>query len=203
LRFQGACYRAHDPKWSFTPLSGEGAALTGGRFNRKGQPTLYTSLEIATAVAECSQGLAHRVPPLLVCQYDVDCEPIADLTTDAARAANGVTIDELSCAWLTDMLAGRDAPSWLAVDRLKAAGNAGMLVPSFAPAAPRQFNLVLWRWGAVSRCALPCSIPMAGCRAISPPGDVDAIQMIQPRKEQPRGARGRAGAAASSGLIID
>lgn len=149
MRYRGICFRGHDPKWSFTPLSGEGAAISGGRFNRKGDPALYTSLEIATAVAECSQGLAHRIPPILICQYDVDCKPIADLTTDGSRAGHGVALAELECAWLTEMLAGREPDSWRVVDRLKASGHAGILVPSFAPgASAAQINLVLWAWGA-------------------------------------------------------
>lgn len=148
MRFAGVCYRAHDPRWSFAPLSGEGAAITGGRFNRKGEPALYTSLEIGTAVAECSQGLAHRVPPMTICQYDVDCEPVADLGNDSARASLGVTLAELACAWLSEMLSGREPSSWLVADRLKAAGYAGMLAPSFAPSVvATQHNLILWRWG--------------------------------------------------------
>ena len=122
--------------------------MSGGRFNRKGEPALYTSLTIETAVAECCQGFAHRVPPMLICQYDADCEPIADLATDAARAALGVTLEEIACPWLDDMLAGRVPPSWSVVDRLKSAGNAGMVVPSFAPGtSDSALNLVLWQWG--------------------------------------------------------
>jgi len=34
-------YRAHTPRWSFAPLSGAGAAVQGGRFNRKGIEALY------------------------------------------------------------------------------------------------------------------------------------------------------------------
>src|SRR3546814_8235131 len=29
LRFEGRCFRGHDPAWSFSPVSGEGAAITG------------------------------------------------------------------------------------------------------------------------------------------------------------------------------
>lgn len=148
MKFEGTCYRAHDPKWSFSPISGDGAAKAGGRFNRKGEPTLYLALDITTAVNECSQGLSQRLQPLTICEYDIDCEPIADLRTDAGRIALGITIDDLACAWLVFMRADRDAPSWLVVDALKAAGFAGMLVPSFAPGAGGgNFNLVLWRWG--------------------------------------------------------
>lgn len=148
MKYCGRCYRAHDPRWSFSPLSGEGAAITGGRFNRRGEPTLYTSLELVTAVGECQQGLANRLNPLTLVQYDIDIDPVADLATDASRAAFGVALSELGCAWLDFLLAGRDAPSWRVVDALKGNGFAGMLVPSFAAGArPDQINLILWRWG--------------------------------------------------------
>jgi RES domain-containing protein len=148
LRLAARCYRGHDPAWSFTPLSGGGAALTGGRFNRKGEPTLYLSLDVMTSFGECTQGFTQRLQPLTMCEYDVDCEPVADLRNDATRAAHGVTLDELGCAWLNFQLAGKDAPSWLAADRLKSSGHSGILVPSFVPGATEaNINLVLWRWG--------------------------------------------------------
>lgn len=148
MRFVGRCYRGHDPAWSFSPISGAGAAFTGGRFNRKGEPTLYLSLDVMTSIGECTQGFSHRLRPLTMCEYDVDCEGIADLRDDAGRATHGVTWDELDCGWLTDLRAGRDAPSWLVVDRLKKAGHSGILVPSFVPGATADNNnLVLWRWG--------------------------------------------------------
>ena len=148
MRFVGRCYRGHDPAWSFSPISGAGAAFTGGRFNRKGELTLYLSLDVMTSIGECTQGFSHRLRPLTMCEYDVDCEGIADLRDDAGRATHGVTWDELDCSWLTDLRAGRDAPSWLVADRLKKAGHGGILVPSFAPGATADNNnLVLWRWG--------------------------------------------------------
>jgi uncharacterized membrane protein YfcA len=39
VRFEGTCYRAHDPRWSFKPLSGDGGAIRGARFNPKSMPT--------------------------------------------------------------------------------------------------------------------------------------------------------------------
>lgn len=134
--------------WSFSPLSGGGAATTGGRFNRKGETALYLSLDIMTSFGECTQGLTNRLHPLTMCEYDVDCADIADLRDDAARASNGVTLAELSCAWLTYQLGGTEAPSWRLSDRLRAAGHAGILVPSFATGATgANHNLVLWTWG--------------------------------------------------------
>ena len=52
MRFRGLVYRAHNPQWSWTPLSGEGARRHGGRFNRRGVPALYTSLAPLTAIRE-------------------------------------------------------------------------------------------------------------------------------------------------------
>jgi RES domain-containing protein len=129
-------------------LSGEGASKVGGRFNRKGSPALYLSLDIITAVNECTQGLGQRLQPLTICEYDVDCEPIADLRTDASRADLGVKIDDLRCAWLSLMLAGKEPPSWAVCDDLKRKGFAGILVPSFVPGSDEgNSNLALWNWG--------------------------------------------------------
>lgn len=148
MRFNSRCYRGHDPAWSFSPISGAGAAKTGGRFNRRGELTLYLSLDVVTAVGECTQGLSQRLQPLTMCEYDVDCDPVADLRTDADRNAAGVALDDLSCAWLDFLRAGEEAPSWRVVDQLKAAGKAGMLAPSFFPGAgPSNYNLILWKWG--------------------------------------------------------
>ena len=79
MKFKGTVYRAHNPRWAFSPLSGEGAARTGGRFNRPGVLALYTSLTLETAVREAAQGFARKLDPLTLCSYDVDCADIADL----------------------------------------------------------------------------------------------------------------------------
>jgi RES domain-containing protein len=148
LRFVGRGFRAHDPAWSFTPLSGVGAAMTGGRFNRKGEAALYLSLDVITSIGECTQGFSHRLQPLTMCEYDVDCEDVADFRDDAARLQHGVSRNELGCAWLTYLLAGKEAPSWLAAARMQAAGHSGLIVPSFVPgASDANLNLVLWKWG--------------------------------------------------------
>lgn len=148
MNFSGRCYRGHDPGWSFDPLSGSGAAATGGRFNRKGEATLYLSLDVMTSFGECTQGFTKRLQPLTMCEYDVDCEGIADLRDHDAREAMSVDRTDLACGWLTFQLAGKQAPSWLVADRLKAAGHSGILVPSFVPGATdANVNLVLWRWG--------------------------------------------------------
>ncbi|WP_438382504.1 RES domain-containing protein [Asaia sp. BMEF1] len=52
MRFSGRVFRAHNPCWSFTPLSGDGAAHRGGRFNPVGTHAFYTSLRIKSAQLE-------------------------------------------------------------------------------------------------------------------------------------------------------
>lgn len=123
--------------------------MRGGRFNRRGEAVLYLSLDVITAVGECTQGLTQRLQPLTMCEYDVDCEGVADLRTDGDRSSHGVDLADLACPWLTFQLAGEDAPSWRVADRLRASGHAGILVPSFAPGAGEASNnLILWTWGA-------------------------------------------------------
>jgi RES domain-containing protein len=148
LRFVGTCYRAHDPRWSFLPISGAGAAIRGARFNPKGMSTLYLALGIMTAVKEANQGFAHRIDPCVLCSYEVDCADIVDLTTQETREAANVRFVDMACAWMSFLADGKRPPSWAIHDRLVGEGQAGILVPSFAPGADEaDRNLVLWNWG--------------------------------------------------------
>ena len=147
MRFVGTCYRAHDPRWSFRPLSGEGAAIHGGRFNPRGVPALYLALDPLTAVKEANQGFAHKIEPCVLCSYNVNCDDIIDLRTSEARAANGVSAQDMAAGWFSFLAARREPPSWRIARRLIAEGTAGVLVPSYAPrATPADYNLVLWNW---------------------------------------------------------
>lgn len=148
MRFQGTCYRAHDPKWAFSPLSGDGARTHGGRFNPKGVPALYLALTIDGMIAEMTHGFAHRLDPLTICSYQVDVDDVADLRDDDGRKANNVVLADIACAWAADVANGRYPASWRIADRLIALGRAGVLVPSFARGAKSDMtNLVLWKWG--------------------------------------------------------
>jgi RES domain-containing protein len=144
LRFQGTCFRAHDPKWAFSPVSGAGAALRGGRFNPKGVPALYLALTLTGMFKEMGHGFGHRFDPLTICSYEVDSEDITDLRTEADRKAAGVDL----CAWAHDLTLRKKPASWGAAEMLIKRGAAGILVPSFAVGARAGLdNLVLWTWG--------------------------------------------------------
>lgn len=152
MRWQGTCFRAHDPGWAWAPVSGDGAAARGGRFNPAGVPALYLALTIEGLFVETGHGFGHRFDPLTACSYNVDVEDVVDLRTEADRAAAGVSLADMGCAWAYDMAMGRTPPSWGIHGVLTAKGAAGILVPSFATGArPDMANLVLWRWG----CRLP------------------------------------------------
>jgi RES domain-containing protein len=147
LKFTGRAYRGHDPYWSFDPTSGEGARLTGGRFNRKGDAALYLSLDPVTAVMEITQGFTNRLPLLTLCEYDVECADIADLRDAELQASYNVKPADMACGWLSHQLGGRIAPSQAIAKRLRGRGYAGALVPSYVPGATAgNINLVLWKW---------------------------------------------------------
>lgn len=109
---------------------------------------LYLALDIMTAVSECTQGFSHRLQPLTMCEYDVDCAEVADLRDETGRKRHGVDLADLACGWLTCLRDRREAPSWLVAERLRNEDFCGILVPSFVPGAPESHrNLVLWQWG--------------------------------------------------------
>ena len=149
MRYRGLVYRAHNPQWSWPPLSGEGSRRHGGRFNRRGIPALYTSIGPLTAIRE-AQPLGRPMQPLTLCAYEVDADPVFDtLDPEHCRALN-VSESDLACpTWEAEMLAGTVPASQTLADRLIVAGYVGMRVRSFAAGTNADdLNLVLWRWSA-------------------------------------------------------
>ncbi len=149
MRFRGLVYRAHNPQWSWTPLSGEGARRHGGRFNRRGIPALYTSLSPLTAIRE-AQPLGRPLQPLTLCAYEVDVEPVFDALDEEQHRTMDVSESVLACpTWEAEMLAGGIPASQALADRLIAASYAGMRVRSFATGTDADdLNLVIWKWGS-------------------------------------------------------
>lgn len=147
--FRATVYRAHNPRWSFAPSSGAGAAKHGGRFNRPGVIALYTSSSYELAITEAHQGLPFKLQPLTIVSYTVDHDSVLDLSTPIACDAAGIVFDDLACAWEQIPFEGATPPTWLLADRLIASNIGGIIVPSFAPGAEAQgFNIVFWNWQA-------------------------------------------------------
>lgn len=135
--------RVLTPRWAYQPLSGAGAAITGGRFNRIGQAALYLSADVETAWAEYQQtGSTPR--PGLVAGYKVEADAIVDTTDDAHLPPLGTTREDLDCDWRWLLrIEKREPPTWALADRLMAAGCQGLLFRSAL--RPAGINLVLWK----------------------------------------------------------
>lgn len=147
VHWQGLVHRAHNPLWSYTPTSGTGAAHHGGRFNRKGKPALYTSLDPKTAWMEGQQGFPFKPQPMTLVSYEVDCENIVDLTDPSVQRAAGTSAADLACPWEDLASRNTDPPTWTLADSLISTGVAGIIVRSFAPGCgPEDSNLVFWSW---------------------------------------------------------
>lgn len=149
MRWRGLGYRAHDPKWAWAPVSGDGAAAKGGRFNPVGVPALYLALTVEGMFLEMAHGFGHRFDPLTICCYEVDVDDLIDLRTEEGRRAAGITLTQMACPWAYDRANGRVPESWTIARLLISQGAAGLLTPSFATGArPDMANLVLWDWGS-------------------------------------------------------
>ena len=150
MKFEGVAYRAHNPQWAWDPLSGEGAALHGGRFNRIGLPTLI-SQQPSKRLLTVNQSFPLRlVHPTTIVSYSVDCDDIVDLTSASERRSRNITLGDLRCAWLLLAQQGLHVPSWGIAERLRKNGAAEILVRSFATGCGAgNVNLVLWDWSNV------------------------------------------------------
>lgn len=143
-------YRAHNPRWSFQPLSGAGAARAGGRFNRPGTPVLYLSLDEATSAAEYRQDNALTEPYLLVA-YIANLPPLVDLRL--LDDAWDPLWYEWACDWRQMFVDGMEPPSWNLGDATLASGEVGLIFPSVAQ--PGGLNIALFAERLQPECLVP------------------------------------------------
>lgn len=137
-------YRFHTPRWSSRPLSGEGAAKQGGRFNRPGVAALYLSSDVATAQAEYQQE-SRLMPPAVVVTYEVTLANVADLSGGYRADAWGPEWEDWNCDWRALAFSdGIEPPSWVLGDMSLAAGARGILFASLKRAVPGAWNLVVF-----------------------------------------------------------
>lgn len=136
-----ALYRAFMPRWAAEPLSGAGAALAGGRFNRVSQPALYLSFELTTAVSEYQQTSAFA-PPLTLVTYRANLPPLVDLRRLHEGGWDPLWLD-WSCDWRQlSIIASVEPPSWVLADLARELGHAGIIFPT--QASPGGVNVVLF-----------------------------------------------------------
>jgi RES domain-containing protein len=149
--------RALDPRWSWLPVSGAGAAKSGGRFNRHGLEAVYLSFDAATALAEYQQ-TAPFLPPATIASFRTVAR-VVDLTRFNLADENW---DGLWSLWDTDW---RDLlfqqhiepPTWLLGDMTIAAGHHGILFPSVVH--PGGKNVVLFASTFEREASLICLDP--------------------------------------------
>jgi len=123
-------HRFLTPRWAFVPLSGVGAAIDGGRFNRPGVEALYLSRTAQTALEEYRQG-ASITPPATVAGYKVSLEKVADLSAGYDPASWSPAWSEWDCNWRkVARIEMKAPPSWLLADSLIIEGFGGLLFPS-------------------------------------------------------------------------
>ena len=105
-------HRFHSPEWAHLPLSGAGAAIGGGRFNRPGIEALYLSDGPATALAEYRQG-ASIAPPATLVAYRIDVDGVVDFSRGYVSDAWPEEWAEAGCDWKYLARVERtDPPSW-------------------------------------------------------------------------------------------
>lgn len=121
------------PDYAADDLTGGGAKLAGGRWNRKGTPAVYASTSIALATLET---LAHLGGNISICNAF-----LVRVTVPSALWAQRMTLrlDSLAPAWLAE------PPGMASIDVgdawLHARSHALLLVPSIM--VPEECNVVV------------------------------------------------------------
>lgn len=154
-----AFYRVISPAFAAQPLSGQGAARQGGRFNRPGHEALYLSIDEATALAEYRQDNPW-LPPGTICTFFVNGLRVADPSAGFDAAHWPALWADHAVDWRTEWFGHAvEPPTWYMADDVVAAGLDGILFPSQARAGAT--NLVVYE---------PSRRPPAQLRVYDPQG---------------------------------
>ena len=123
-------YRALTPRWSHDPLSGEGAAITGGRFNPEGYAALYLSSDPKAALYEAAQS-QFIIPPKTVCTYQISINAVVDFSAgyNAKDWIKEWSVWDMN--WRKALHIDKRRPAtWEIAQKLISDGAKGLLFPS-------------------------------------------------------------------------
>ena len=135
-------WRAFVPRWSWLPLSGEGAARFGGRWNPVGARAIYAARELSTAWAEYNQGFVQH--PALIARLELTGARLADLTDEDRLAQLGADPGIHRCEWRAALDADEVPETHALRGRLMQDGFDGVVYPSHM--SPGGSCVALWRW---------------------------------------------------------
>ncbi|PSJ62514.1 RES family NAD+ phosphorylase [Kumtagia ephedrae] len=137
-------WRAYVPRWPWLPLSGDGAARFGGRWNPVGAPTIYAARELSTAWAEYNQGFVQH--PALIARLELTGARLVDLIDLRVFERLGLTPDIHHCEWRAILDAGGQPETHRLRGKLLGEGADGVIYPSIM--SPGGTCVALWRWNA-------------------------------------------------------
>lgn len=135
-------WRAYVPRWAHAPLSGDGAARFGGRWNPVGLPTIHAARELSTAWAEYNQGFVQH--PALIAQLELRHARLADMMAPDVLADLGVTADIHRKEWRDALDRGVVPTTHRLQAELTSRGFDGLIYPSFM--SPGGSCVALWGW---------------------------------------------------------
>ncbi len=148
-------WRVYVPAWGWRPLSGDGAARFGGRWNPTGMAAIYAALELTTAWSEYNQGLTQH--PGLVVRLRLGGASLADASDVDLRSRFAIPPDLGGDAWRAEAARGGSSASQRAGAAMAAAGIDGLIYPSAM--SPGGRCVVLWRWNEDGGPALAVEDP--------------------------------------------
>jgi RES domain-containing protein len=135
-------WRACVPKWSYNPLSGEGAALSGVRWNAIGQKCIYAALELSTSWAEYNQGFVQH--PAIIALLILKNAKLVNLLDSTTLKSLNISNEIHNTQWRNDLDCGQTPATHILAASLIDEGFDGVIYPSFMSQGGA--CIALWRW---------------------------------------------------------